>query len=75
MSINVLLVEDDIDLASTVVDYFELEDLYCDHAANGVQGLSLIEANEYQVIIFKESRSWEKVGNVSVKVLGNIIRG
>lgn len=51
MSINVLLVEDDIDLASTVVDYFELEDLYCDHAANGVQGLSLIEANEYQVII------------------------
>ena len=51
MSINVLLVEDDIDLASTVVDYFELEDLYCDHAANGVQGLSLIETNEYQVII------------------------
>lgn len=51
MSINVLLVEDDIDLASTVVDYFELEDICCDHAANGVQGLALINDNDYQVII------------------------
>lgn len=51
MSINVLLVEDDIDLASTVVDYLEIEDINCDHAANGVLGLSLIEANDYQVIL------------------------
>jgi len=51
MSINVLLVEDDMDLAATVVDYFELEAICCDHAANGVQGLSLIENNNYQVII------------------------
>lgn len=51
MSINVLLVEDDIDLASTVVDYFELEGICCDHAANGLRGLSLIETNDYQVII------------------------
>ncbi|MBL4763988.1 MAG: response regulator transcription factor [Colwellia sp.] len=51
MSINVLLVEDDIDLAATVVDYFELEDITCDHAANGMQGLSLIDSHDYQVII------------------------
>lgn len=51
MSINVLLVEDDIDLASTIVDYLEIEGISCDHAANGVQGLSLIEANQYQVIL------------------------
>ena len=51
MSINVLLVEDDIDLATTVVDYLEIEDISCDHAANGVQGLSLIELNDYHVIL------------------------
>ena len=51
MNISVLLVEDDLDLAATVIDYFELEGISCDHAANGVQGLSLIEANNYQVII------------------------
>lgn len=51
MGINVLLVEDDIDLAATVVDYLELEGISCDHAANGVHGLSLIEANDYQVIL------------------------
>lgn len=51
MSINVLLVEDDLDLASTVIDYFELEDISCDHAANGLQGISLIEQNRYQVLL------------------------
>lgn len=51
MSISVLLVEDDIDLAATVVDYLEIEGIRCDHAANGIQGLSLIEANDYQVIL------------------------
>ena len=48
---KILLVEDDIDLAATVVDYLELEGISCDHAANGVHGLSLIEANNYQVIL------------------------
>lgn len=51
MTINVLLVEDDLDLAATVIDYFELESIQCDHAANGVHGLSLIEQNSYQVLI------------------------
>lgn len=31
----VLLVEDDIDLATTIIDYLQLEDIVCDHAANG----------------------------------------
>ncbi|MGB0833596.1 MAG: response regulator transcription factor [Psychrobium sp.] len=51
MSISVLLVEDDIDLASTIVDYLEIEDITCDHAANGVLGLTLIEQNNYDVIL------------------------
>ena len=51
MSLNILLVEDDIDLAATVVDYFEVESISCDHAANGVHGLSLVEVNDYQVIL------------------------
>tara|TARA_R110001583_G_scaffold11305_9_gene51415 strand:+ start:2864 stop:3535 length:672 start_codon:yes stop_codon:yes gene_type:complete len=48
---NILLVEDDIDLAATVVDFFELESTICDHAANGVAGLSLIQQNTYDAIV------------------------
>ena len=51
----VLLVEDDLDLASTVIDYLEFENIDCDHAANGIAGLQLIEQQEknhpYEVII------------------------
>ncbi|WP_020410204.1 response regulator transcription factor [Hahella ganghwensis] len=49
--LDVLLVEDDLDLAATIVDYLELESILCDHAANGVAGLSLIRQNRYQAII------------------------
>ena len=49
--LNLLLVEDDIDLATAVIDYFELEGIQCDHAANGVAGLNLIEANHYHTVI------------------------
>ncbi|GAB2692107.1 cationic peptide response regulator transcription factor CprR [Aliiglaciecola aliphaticivorans] len=48
---NVLLVEDDIDLATTIVDYLEIEAIECDHASNGLMGLNLIESNSYQMII------------------------
>lgn len=51
MNISVLLVEDDLDLAATVVDYFELEAISCDHAANGVHGIQLIEQNTYDVLL------------------------
>jgi DNA-binding response OmpR family regulator len=49
--INVLLVEDDIDLATTIVDYLELESMQCDHASNGLMGLNLFERQRYQVAI------------------------
>ena len=49
--LQLLLVEDDIDLANAVVDYLELEDINCDHAANGLSGLNLIKANPYDVVI------------------------
>ena len=48
---NILLVEDNLDLAATVVDFFELENISCDHAANGVAGLKLIKTNDYNAII------------------------
>ncbi|MEP1382893.1 MAG: response regulator transcription factor [Paraglaciecola sp.] len=48
---NVLLVEDDIDLATTIVEYLEIESIDCDHASNGLMGLHLIESNQYQMIM------------------------
>ncbi|MCP4321752.1 MAG: response regulator transcription factor [Psychromonas sp.] len=51
MKLSVLLVEDDLDLAATVVDYLDLEEINCDHAANGIAGLSLIKASEFDVIL------------------------
>lgn len=48
---NVLLVEDDIDLATTIVEYLEIESIDCDHASNGLMGLNLIESNQYQMIM------------------------
>ncbi len=49
--IDVLLVEDDIDLASTIVQYLELEDIDCDHASNGVAGLNLASQHHYDAIL------------------------
>ena len=48
---TILLVEDDRDLAATVVDYLELIGLRCDHAANGAQGLQLLSENRYDVLL------------------------
>ncbi len=49
--IDVLLVEDDIDLASTIVQYLELEEIDCDHASNGVAGLNLATQHHYDAIL------------------------
>ncbi|WP_221796892.1 response regulator transcription factor [Oceanobacter mangrovi] len=49
--LTVLLVEDDLDLAATLIDYLSLEDIQCDHASNGVAGLNLINDNHYDVIL------------------------
>ncbi|GIU53712.1 response regulator transcription factor [Shewanella sp. KT0246] len=50
-NLQLLLVEDDIDLATAIIDYLELEDIQCDHAANGAIGLNLIETNQYDVVV------------------------
>ncbi|PMH43254.1 two-component system response regulator [Vibrio sp. 10N.286.49.B3] len=50
-ALQLLLVEDDIDLATAVIDYLSLEGIECDHAMNGVSGLSLIEQNAYHAVI------------------------
>lgn len=49
--LQLLLVEDDIDLATAVIDYFELENIQCDHATNGLSGFNLITTNNYDVVI------------------------
>lgn len=49
--LNVLLVEDDYDLAETVVDYLELESISCDFASNGMAGLHFIQENQYDVVL------------------------
>ncbi|CAH1594873.1 XRE family transcriptional regulator [Vibrio jasicida] len=49
--LQLLLVEDDLDLAKAIIDYLELEDIQCDHAANGVAGFSLINQNPYDAVI------------------------
>ncbi|GAB7220620.1 cationic peptide response regulator transcription factor CprR [Vibrio comitans] len=50
-NIQLLLVEDDLGIATAVVDYFELESMSCDHAANGLLGLNLIKQNHYDAVI------------------------
>jgi DNA-binding response OmpR family regulator len=49
--LNVLLVEDDLDLADNVVDYLELEGIRCDHSPNGMAGLQLAKEGGYQVLL------------------------
>ncbi|MEC4727146.1 response regulator transcription factor [Shewanella sp. D64] len=47
----VLLIEDDLDLTHTLVDYFELMGIQCDHANNGQSGYQLAKDNIYKTII------------------------
>lgn len=51
MNIAVLLVEDNIQLAATVVDYLALSGIHCDFAANGKVGLNLAVENSYHAIL------------------------
>ncbi|MCL5975403.1 MAG: response regulator transcription factor [Gammaproteobacteria bacterium] len=51
MMISVLLIEDDLDLAQTVMDYLQLEAISCDHASNGAAGLNLLEQSYYDVLL------------------------
>lgn len=49
--LNVLLVEDDQDLADTIIEYLELEEINCHYAANGAAGLQLAGDSRYDVIL------------------------
>ncbi len=49
--LNVLLVEDDFDLAETVIDYLAIEAINCDYASNGVAGLNLLTDKNYDVLL------------------------
>ncbi len=51
MSLFLLLVEDNFDLAATIIQYLELEGMTCDHAASGEAGLSLARENSYDVLL------------------------
>ncbi|WP_207802683.1 response regulator transcription factor [Motiliproteus coralliicola] len=48
---QVLLVEDDRDLAASVADYLALEQIQVDHAYNGQAGLTLATENRYDVLL------------------------
>jgi two-component system OmpR family response regulator len=49
--LKLLLVEDDLDLAHTLIQYLELEGMLCDHASNGVAGLNLSRNHHYDVLL------------------------
>lgn len=51
MSVRTLLVEDNRSLAETVISFFALEDIECDYAATGPQGLQLALQNDYETIL------------------------
>ncbi|WP_319381845.1 response regulator [Thiomicrorhabdus sp.] len=48
---KILLVEDDLDLAQTLVEYLALEDIVCDHVSNGIGGEELACRNDYDVLV------------------------
>ena len=50
-SLVVLLVEDDFDLAETIIQYLEIDGIECDHSFNGQNGLELILENNYDVLL------------------------
>ncbi|AMS16148.1 XRE family transcriptional regulator [Pseudomonas chlororaphis] len=51
MHIHLLLVEDNLDLANTVIEYLEITGIVCDHASNGQTGLNLALSQHYDVIL------------------------
>ena len=50
--LDALLVEDDRDLAMSIIDHLEIENIICDYAANGIEGAALIDNNRYDVLVF-----------------------
>ncbi|MFN1515546.1 response regulator transcription factor [Vibrio owensii] len=48
---HVLLVDDNVELAKTIMEYLELHGIHGDHAANGVMALQLARSDEYDLVI------------------------
>jgi len=48
---RVLLIEDDRDLAETLLQLMEFENMMPDYASNGVAGLTLAQSNRYDVLV------------------------
>ncbi|MGK0382920.1 MAG: DNA-binding response OmpR family regulator [Flavobacteriales bacterium] len=51
MNLRVLLVEDNIDLANSILEFFALKNIIHDFAGNGNTGLSLACSNVYDVVV------------------------
>lgn len=51
MKITALLVEDNVQLAKTVVDYLAIVGIECDYVGNGVAGVELASTNSYHTIL------------------------
>lgn len=51
MGNRVLLIEDDQNLAATVMHYLELNQIDCDHCGNGIHGVNLVNQNSYDVVV------------------------
>lgn len=51
MILQALLIEDDLDLAETLIDYLEIEDIQTDYMSNGAAGLAAAQRNRYDAVI------------------------
>ncbi len=51
MGNRVLLIEDDSNLAESVVQFLELNNFECDHCIDGREGLQLMQSNTYDVVV------------------------
>jgi DNA-binding response OmpR family regulator len=49
--LKLLLAEDNIDFAQTLLQYLELEGMVCDHVSNGVAALNLTQTHNYDVLL------------------------
>ncbi|GAK82675.1 probable two-component response regulator [Vibrio ponticus] len=48
---HILLVDDNIELAKTIMEYFEIQGINCDHVSNGMLALKLARSDEYDLVI------------------------
>ncbi|MBN3859553.1 MAG: response regulator transcription factor [Neisseriaceae bacterium] len=49
--LDILLIEDNIDLANTFIDYLDLQDINVDYAPNAEIALNLVQEHDYQCLV------------------------